>query len=462
MPRTTPTPTTRSPARWPRAAIVLLKNDDASCRSTAAASVAVIGEFAPQPRYQGAGISQINPTRLDNALDGLRALAGEAEVHVRRRASPRRRRRRSPPSSRAEAVGRGVRRRRRACCSSACPRRSSPRASTATTSSCRPTSSRSLDAVVAANPRTVVVLSNGGVVRLGAVADRRAARSSRAGCSARPAAAPSPTCSTAPSTRRAGSPRRSRCGSQDSPAYLDFPGEHGHVRYGEGLFVGYRWYDARDLEVAYPFGHGLSYTTFAYSDLVGDRPTRRGLAVSVTVTNTGERDGREVVQVYTGAARLATWPRPPRELKAFASVALGGGREPARSSCACARADLAYWDIRIDRWVVEGGVVRRRGRRVEPRHPRHRRRSTSRATPCACRSRWTRRSASSWRHPVASQIVMQAMSALGDGETAGLMADPGLFKMMESFPIGRLASFPGMGLGREQVEQLLAASNAQA
>ena len=65
-------------------------------------------------------------------------------------------------------------------------------------------------------------------------------------------------------------------------------------------------------------------------------------------------------------------------------------------------------------------------------------------------------------HPVASQYIMQAMSALGDGETAGLMADPGLFKMMESFPIGRLASFPGMGLGREQVEQLLAASNAQA
>ena len=63
-------------------------------------------------------------------------------------------------------------------------------------------------------------------------------------------------------------------------------------------------------------------------------------------------------------------------------------------------------------------------------------------------------------HPVASQFIMQAMSALGDGETAGLMADPGLFKMMESFPIGRLASFPGMGLGREQVEQLLAASNA--
>ncbi|MEO5744144.1 MAG: glycoside hydrolase family 3 C-terminal domain-containing protein, partial [Terracoccus sp.] len=83
---------------------------------------------------------------------------------------------------------------------------------------------------------------------------------------------------------------------QDTPAHLDFPGEHGHVRYGEGLFVGYRWYDARDLPVQFPFGHGLSYTTFDHRDLTLAADAD-GIRVSLTVTNTGDRDGREVVEV---------------------------------------------------------------------------------------------------------------------------------------------------------------------
>ena len=84
---------------------------------------------------------------------------------------------------------------------------------------------------------------------------------------------------------------------QDHPSYLDFPGEHGHVRYGEGLFVGYRGFDAREQEVAYPFGFGLSYTAFGYGRATATA-TAAGVEVRVAVTNTGDRDGREVVQVY--------------------------------------------------------------------------------------------------------------------------------------------------------------------
>ena len=103
---------------------------------------------------------------------------------------------------------------------------------------------------------------------------------------------------------------------QDTAAYLNFPGEHSHVTYGEGIFVGYRWHDARDLPVSYPFGHGLSYTTFGYSGLrlttTGD-----GIEVRVSITNTGDRAGREVVQAYAGLparpspARPARWPASP-------------------------------------------------------------------------------------------------------------------------------------------------------
>src|SRR5439155_16191854 len=106
----------------------------------------------------------------------------------------------------------------------------------------------------------------------------------------------------------------------DNPSYLSFPGEAGHVRYGEGVFVGYRGYDALGLDVSYPFGHGLSYTTFGYADLaaaVTGSVEGGDLAVTVTctVTNTGERAGKEVVQLYVGDPE-AQVARPPRELRA--------------------------------------------------------------------------------------------------------------------------------------------------
>src|SRR5699024_10541653 len=84
---------------------------------------------------------------------------------------------------------------------------------------------------------------------------------------------------------------------QDVPSYLNFPGEHSEVLYGESIFVGYRWYDARDMDVAYPFGHGLSYTSFAYDDL-DVRLEADTLTARVAVTNTGKPAGREVVQFY--------------------------------------------------------------------------------------------------------------------------------------------------------------------
>ncbi|WP_159603271.1 glycoside hydrolase family 3 C-terminal domain-containing protein [Agromyces humi] len=437
------------------ASIVLLKNDDGVLPLTpgptgVGTAVAVIGELARTPRYQGAGSSQINPTRLDNALDELRALAGaelpfaagygdDGEVSDELTAEA------VAAASAAETVllFLGV----PAALESEGFDRDDielPAAQLALA-----------DAVISANPRTVVVLSNGGVVRLSGLADRAPAivEGWLLGQAGGGAVADVLYGVVNPSGRLAETiPLR----LADSPAYLDFPGEHSHVRYGEGLFVGYRWYDARDFEVSYPFGHGLSYTTFAYSD-ASVSADASGLTVRVTVTNTGDRAGAEVVQVYTSLPGSAV-VRAPRELKGFAKVALGVG-ESREVDVHVRREDLAYWDTRVDRWVVEGG---------------------SYSVEVAASSRDIRATVSVdvegdavpvpltmdssigelLAHPVASQYIMQAMSALGDGETAGLMADPGLFKMMESFPIGRLASFPGMGLGREQVEQLLAASNA--
>ena len=139
---------------------------------------------------------------------------------------------------------------------------------------------------------------------------------------------------------------------QDTPAYLSFPGDGlGHVPFAEGLYTGYRWYDARRIAPLFPFGHGLSYTTFAYSDLAVDRRTLRDidtLTLSLRVRNTGARAGREVVQLYL-RERRPRLPRPEQELKAFAKVSLAPGEETAVRFQLGER-DFAIYDPRVGAW----------------------------------------------------------------------------------------------------------------
>ncbi|MCP4424613.1 MAG: beta-glucosidase, partial [Chloroflexi bacterium] len=143
---------------------------------------------------------------------------------------------------------------------------------------------------------------------------------------------------------------------QDNPAYINYPGEDGCVHYGEGIFVGYRYYDKKEIAPLFPFGHGLSYTMFAYDNLrlngnsfgAGD-----SILVSVDVTNTGERAGQEVVQLYV-RDESARAVRPLQELKAFAKVALEPG-EMKTVSLTLDRQALAFYDTAVHDWVTEPG-----------------------------------------------------------------------------------------------------------
>ena len=153
-----------------------------------------------------------------------------------------------------------------------------------------------LTAVAAVQSRTIVVLVHGGVLRLAPVTAPAVLDAALSGQGGGAAIADVLYGLANPSGKLAETvPQR----LQDTPAYLNFPGEAGHVRYGEGVFVGYRWYDARDMAVEFPFGHGLSYTSFAYHDL---RVSADGNAIvaRVTVANSGGRAGREVAQFYVG------------------------------------------------------------------------------------------------------------------------------------------------------------------
>jgi beta-glucosidase len=295
-------------------AIVLLKNDAPAGSERgilpldpeAAGTIAVIGEFARTPRYQGGGSSQITPTRLDDALTEITA-AAQAEV----RFAPGYLAGESAAEelvARADGVG-GEAAQDEDLLAEAVAIAAASDVALVFVGSTHETEGadrdgiglpeahrRLIDGVARANPRTVVILSNGAVLATspwdaavpavvegwllgqaggGAVADVLFGRVNPSGRLAETIPAKLP----------------------DHPSYLDFPGEHGHVRYGEGLFVGYRGFDAREQEVAYPFGFGLSYTTFGYGQATAT-VTERGIEVRVPVTNTGDRDGREVVQVY--------------------------------------------------------------------------------------------------------------------------------------------------------------------
>jgi beta-glucosidase len=144
---------------------------------------------------------------------------------------------------------------------------------------------------------------------------------------------------------------------EDTPAYLNFPGENGQVLYGERLFVGYRYYDKKRIAPLFPFGFGLSYTTFTYDNLrlsasaIGPGDT---LQVAIDVTNMGERAGQEVVQIYVRDV-VARLQRPEKELKAFTKVMLQPGEHQA-VTLPLSRESLAYFDDRAHEWVAEAGT----------------------------------------------------------------------------------------------------------
>ena len=433
--------------------IVLLKNDGGVLPLRATQSVAVIGAFATDPRYQGAGSSLISPTKLDNALDEFVVQGGADNVSFAQGFT-------NDGSGdadafRAEAVALAATA-EVAVVFAGLPAHLESEGFDRENIDLPAVQLALIDAVLAANPRTVVVLSNGGAVAL-PFAERvpaivEAWLLGQAGGSA-----------TVDVLYGAVNPSGKLTETiplslEDTPAFLNFPGEQGHVRYGEGLFVGYRWYDARNMAVAYPFGHGLSYTSFAYGAATAAVEADGNITVKVTVTNTGDRAGREVVQAYSGLASEAV-QRPERELKAFAVIALEPG-ESGEVSLTVRRADLAYWHVAADRWVVEGGDyaidVAASSRDIRSQ-------VTVAVEGDALLLPLTRESslAEVFAHPVAGPIVQGMMAQLTDvvgGDDAAGGMD--MQKMLASFPIGRIGMIAGEAGSPEVIDQLLAMANA--
>lgn len=327
--------------------MVLLKNEDATLPVAKGAKIAVIGEFARTPRYQGAGSSLINPTKLTSFLDALeeRGVAADFAPGFTLDDAA------QDPALTEQAVT-AAQQADVVLLFLGLPSAYESEGFDRTTLDIPAKQVEVLDAVAAANPNVAVVLSNGSVVSMPWRGRAKAILETwLLGQAGGAALADVIFGDETPSGKLA---QTIIDDVNDDPSAMNWPGEEGHVDYGEGVFVGYRYHDTFRKQVTYPFGYGLSYATFDVHDATVAKTGPRIAEVTVTVTNTSDVAGAETVQVYVAPSK-AKVARPVHELKGFAKVALEPG-ESKNVTIALDDRAFAYWSERFDDWHVEGGT----------------------------------------------------------------------------------------------------------
>ena len=322
--------------------VVLLKNDDALLPLAEGTRVAVIGDFAETPRYQGAGSSAVNSIKVDTFLDCL----NDSGLHSVGFAPGFDRQGKPDAAKQAEAVALAAKADAVLLCLGLDEIKESEGLDRADMK-LADNQIELLQAVREANPNTVVIVNAGASLETPWLAHCKAlvygALGGQAGAGAMVDVL---TGKINPGGKLAETWANAY---DDTPARDHFAGPGRTVQYREGLYVGYRYYQTAGVPVAFPFGHGLSYTQFAYSDLHADAHS-----ATLTVTNTGDRAGAEIVQLYVAKPNAEIF-RPAQELKAFAKVQLAAGESKTVTLMLDDKA-FRYWNTRTDSWEVEGGT----------------------------------------------------------------------------------------------------------
>lgn len=331
--------------------IVLLKNEENILPLSEKEEIAFIGKYARQPRYQGGGSSHINSHKVTGAWDVVKdwgnisfaeGYADQADV--------------TEEALIAEAVEKAGKA-KAAVIFAGLPDAFESEGFDRSHMGMPNCQNELIKRVAAVQPNTIVVLHNGSPVEMPWADQVKGIVEAYLGGQAVGAAVVDILFGKVnPSAKL---PETFPCKLEDNPSYLYYPGEGDKVEYREGVFVGYRYYDAKKMDVRFPFGYGLSYTTFAYSNLklsatqIKDTDT---LTVSVDITNTGSMAGKEVVQLYVSDVE-STVIRPVKELKGFDKVELQPG-ETRTVTFTLGKRAFAYWNTQIHDWHVESGEFR--------------------------------------------------------------------------------------------------------
>ncbi len=435
-----------------REAVTLLENDGILPLERNG-RVLVVGEFARTPRFQGGGSSRVVPTRTVSALDAIRELStstvefapgftllGESDPALVQDAV------RAAADADVVVLFLGL------------SDRAESEGFDRTTLSLPRAQLELLAQLKGADVPMVVVLSNGSTVELSSWRDGIGAivEGWLLGQEGGRAIAEVLFGDTCPSGRLTETiPHR----LEDTPSFLNFPGGDGEVIYGEDIFVGYRGYDTLGTDVAYPFGHGLSYTTFAYESIDVASTGDISWEVQVVVRNTGTRSGAEVVQLYVGArggAQGGEVTRPAHELRGFTKVFLDPG-ERATVTLTLMPRDLSYWSSRDQRWKIDPGEYRVE---VGASSRDIRLSSTVRSAgdgvvlPLRMDSTLEEWAA----HPLGADIVARMRAGIPSEVAASA---PELAAMVLSTPVIKLATW-GLGITEEMVRAIVAQSGGEA
>ena len=327
--------------------MVLLKNEDGILPLSREDEVAFLGEFAEKPRFQGGGSSHINCFKKTSALEAAQGLKVTYARGYDAAADE------TTDALIAEAVE-AARKAKVAVVFAGLPDSYESEGYDRPHMRLPECQNRLIEAVAQANANTVVVLHNGSPVEMPWLPKVKAVLEAYLGGQAVGIATVRVLYGDVnPSGHLA---ETFPVKLSDNPSYLFYGGEGDEADYREGVFVGYRYYDRKEQDVLFPFGHGLSYTTFAYSSLrlsaqrITDQET---LTATVTVTNTGSRAGKTVVQLYVGDPVSSVF-RPVRELKGFEKVELQPG-ESKEVTFTLGKRAFAYWNTQLHDWYVESG-----------------------------------------------------------------------------------------------------------
>ncbi|GFP74684.1 glycoside hydrolase family 3 C-terminal domain-containing protein [Clostridium fungisolvens] len=335
-----------------RESMVLLKNEDNILPLKRIESIAVIGAFAKKPRYQGGGSSHINPTKIDNIYEELEKLAGsnakltysegydlvsdEIDKELINDAKE------AAKNAKVAVIFVGL------------PDRYESEGFDRKHLRIPDNHIKLIEAVAEVQSNIVVVLSNGAPIEMPWLGKVKAVLEGYLGGQALGGAIADLLFGVvSPSGKLAETFPKKLC---HNPSYLNFPGDDEKVEYKEGVFVGYRHYDTRDIEPLFPFGYGLSYSSFEYSDIKLDKKSitdEQTVTVTVKVKNTGDIEAKEIVQLYVKDVESSI-SRPEKELKGFEKVSLKPGEEKTVVFTLDKRA-FAYYNVNLKDWHVETG-----------------------------------------------------------------------------------------------------------
>ncbi|MFA9464151.1 MAG: glycoside hydrolase family 3 C-terminal domain-containing protein [Velocimicrobium sp.] len=332
--------------------IVLLKNEEKILPLKKNASIAFIGEFAKKPRYQGGGSSHINSHKVSSVMDAVSKVKDSVMITYAKGFSADKDELDETLTKEAVKVAKEA---EVVVIFAGLPDSFESEGYDRNHMGLPDCQNILINAILDVQPNTVVVLHNGSPVEMPWAGRVKGIVEAYLGGQAVGAALLDILLGTVnPSARL---PESFPLYLEDNPSYLSYIGEENRVEYREGIFVGYRYYDKKKREVLFPFGHGLSYTTFVYSNLKLSKPYIEDtdtVEVSVDVTNTGSRKGKEVVQLYV-SDKESTVIRPVKELRDFAKIELKPGETKTVMFTLGKRA-FAYWNIQLHDWHVETGA----------------------------------------------------------------------------------------------------------